>query len=146
MNFRIALLKHLIENGTATRDEAVEALGVEKAKLSQTFYQLVKLGAIEQHGDTPDPNTTYSITEEGRDYYNKNKDKKPRGPKKSKEEPVAQAPILPNISVSAESLADQISSVLAENSELRNALVDMRSTINRLLGEEPIYFGGEDDG
>ena len=157
MSNRVSVLKYIVENGPSTRDAVIESLDAERQALTQTFYQLVQAEHLTKSGETADPNTTYAITEKGTDYYQRNKDKPPRDTRnKTSRQPVpevAPAPVVPNISVSAESLADSVSQVLFENSELRNALVEIRSTINRLLGDSPqddsgqqgnvIEFGGE---
>lgn len=157
MSNRVSVLRHIIDNGESTRESVIGSLGGNEQALKQTFYQLVKEKYLEQHGITSDPTTTYTLTDSGHAYYKRNKDKPPRKQanqhsKKQAVPEVMPAPVLPNISLTAEGLADQVSAVLAENSELRNALVEIRSTINRLLGDQPtedkapsnvLEFGGD---
>ena len=155
MSNRINVLKHILENGPSTREGVIdilkEATGVETNPLRQTFYQLVKAGQLEQHGDTSDASTTYSLTDSGKEYYERNKDKparKPYGGNGKALQEVQPAPVIPNLSAEAERAADSVSAVLAQNSEYRNALLEIRSTVNRLLGEDTdvITFGGDLDG
>ena len=156
MSNRNNVLKYIIDNGPSTRTAAIEfimeATGAGDHPLRQAFYQLVKGGWLEQHGETTDPATTYSITESGVQYYEDNKNKARRPYPKRRAKPPAvgvaqESAFEPNISPSATTLVDQISTVLKENADLRDALVKIRSTINELLGDnEIIHFGETTDG
>lgn len=140
MNLRANVLRNIIEHGPGTRDELATRCEMERRNVAQICYQLQQSEVLVPLGDSSKTECQFDITDKGREYYEKNKDKK-RAAKPKKEvapPPAQQDAFTPNISASAHSLADQISVVLAENSELRNTLVEIRRTINRLLGDNTI--------
>lgn len=150
MNMRMIALKYIIENPGCTRIDIETNTSLDRASLGQIVYQLRRQDVLNHDGDTRNmTQCKWYCTDKGLEYYERNKDNTWTPPAKKKKQPVEmqQAPTLPNISLTAEGLADQVSAVLAENSELRNALSDMRGIINKLLGEDtPMATEGNDHG
>lgn len=137
MSKRIQVLKFLLENGPAKRAQVGEGTQVRGKDLSNALGQMSKSGLINQTDEAQPSDRVYTISDAGKAHYARNKDRaySERGQAPKAGPQVQPAPQIPNLSQTAEQFADGLAQVLAENSELRNLLVEVRDRISRAIGD-----------
>lgn len=148
---RLEVLTILGKKSKLSPEELVERSSDEfKSVAVDTAKNMTTYGYVEK--DIVDGAPIFSLTEVGRFAYKNRKSiavvsyksrKKYNTAKNPSDTPKA-APIQRNISLEADSLADNISQVLQQNNSYRNLLLQLRDTIDAALGLEKDDDNGED--